>query len=522
MVKSIKDYGSINIPAIAVSYVDVGLDNSTHLSMINDSLQLNRGVIYKSNEAKDVVLQSTISSYPPAWHSANAVIIESFYSKIKVGGQSIIAYVLTKFFWLFVLIFLFSRVVFDLFQILIRPDKHRRLLPAYTWLIGGIGFFSYYILIEQFEQGFYTFLPLLISLLIAIPLLIQLNFDNKENLSNKSRVLLPIILIVANLTLSWFLILPAVTIAILFAFLYPTKNNKVRDALLGMWSELSRVLPLVVLTVLAIVVQIILITVPSSQTFRVSIDTPGSIAIPAVAYFGFIFTGLALLYLLIHRQLSKLLDNLTLLLVFLLGFSFLIYLFQILTIQQPQYYYYKTLYTAMIVAMPMAIIGWLLLIELVTNKYRQLTAVILVFGLLICFPLIIGIQPPNGDSLFNYVIGRRALTTTESAYIYNSVSARARVPLDKRTSDVIFYEPGQIVDNIVATNILRGIKPVTNCDNEMFNDLFNDSETGLFSTIKGCETNPLTIVTNPDSYQLLKNLASSYNLGSNVTIRQID
>src|ERR1017187_7432417 len=121
--KSIKDYGYVNIPAIATDYINTNVDDASHLSRVNDRLQLNRGVIYKSDQTRNVVLQDTISIYPPGWHSANALLITSLDPGIKVGGQSLVAYVITKIFWLFVTVFCLVRVVFDLFVLLLKPKS---------------------------------------------------------------------------------------------------------------------------------------------------------------------------------------------------------------------------------------------------------------------------------------------------------------------------------------------------------------------------------------------------------------
>lgn len=518
LVKSIHYYGRINVGAVAEDYVNTSLDDSNHLSRINDRLELNRGVLYKSNQVAYVVHGDSISTYPPGWHSANAAVIKALDPGIKVGGQSLLAYIATKIFWLFILVYCFTRVVGGLISTFMEDSKGKaRLLARFVYFALVVGFLAYYSLLEQFQEGFYTFIPVLISLFLATALLLQFNIDKSPgSKSSKYRTLLPLVLVTTNLTLSWFLIMPAVVLAVVVAFAFSGKSGNFKGLVLKVWSELVRRLPLVLLAVLAVLAQIIVITAPGSQSFKVGVNTPGAITMHSVAYFGFTILGIFLFYALLNQK-QHLTEGITILLVCLLGFAMFIYLFQVATLHQPQYYYYKTLYAAMAVALPIGVTGWLLLFERVARSYSGLVAVFFAFGLAMCVPLIIGIEPVN-DALLTYVHGTRPFTIDEDAYIYNSISERSQLPIAQRTADVIFYTPGQIGQNIVGTNILRSMQHINGCDDRTFTQLLNDNQSGLFSTLKGCQSSPLTIVTQPPSYALLKSLVTVYGLNGTVSV----
>ncbi len=521
-IKSFKDYGTINVPATAVAFMNTNLDDASHLSRINDRLQLNRGVLYDSNQAKNVVLQDTISTYPSGWYVANAMIIKSFDPSIKVGGQSLVAYVLTKIFWTFVLAFLFARVIYDLFLFFLRKGGRKHLWLSNFWLVGAASFFSYYIVVEQFKEGFYTFIPVLISLLIAIPLFIQLTIDKESAHNRKFRVLLPIVLIIACLTLSWVLIFPAVAAAALIAFFVPATKDGIRKNLIALVSEIKNLLPAFVVIVLGILVQLIIITAPSSQSFKTGVDTPGSIAVPSLAFFGFVVIGVVLFYLLVKGKLKKAISDLTLLMTFLLAFSLVIYLFQFATIHGSQYYFYKTLDTALIIAIPISIVGWLGLLDLINTGLDLAATVMFICGLLVCLPLIVGVQSPNDPGLLKYVGGRRSISFSENQYFYDSLSYRAKVPLAKRDATVIFDIPGDVGDSIIGSNILRSIQPVNSCDNAIFNNLLINNQSGLFSAIKTCAPEPLKIATISVDYKAIDGLVNTYGIANKVSVVQLN
>lgn len=518
-VQSFHKYGHVKIQAVVESYLDTSLDDSNHLSRINDRLQLNRGVLYESNVTKYVVHGDSISTYPPAWHSANAVLIESSYPSIKVGGQSTIAYVITKVFWLFILVFCFTRIIFDLFSIFIKSNEKNKQIYKYVWLVGSITFIAYYTLLEQFQEGFYTFIPLLIALLLAIPLFIQLSNDKKDPSYKPFRVLVPLVLVMTNLTLSWFLIFPALALAIIVTLLSPTLNKSIKLTLIKLWQEIIYQLPILLFVILSILAQIWIITAPGSQTFTEGVNTPGAIVLHSITYYCFTGIGVLLFYILLKIR-QNLSEGITYLLICLVGISFFIYIFQTLTIHSAQYYYIKTLGAVMIVAMPMAIIGWLMIIELILKNYSKLLASAFTLALICFLPLAIGINPVN-DNLLSYIHGVRPFTLSENLYMYNNLSIRARTSIVNRTSESIYFIPGQISPTIVGTNILRSIQHVSSCDDQTFTQLLNGDSNNIFNVIANCQKVPLTIATNTSSYNEVQNLVKSHDLINKVTVVQI-
>lgn len=517
MVRTHKATGSFDMPAVMVSLMDTNLDDASHLSRINDRLDLNRGVIYKSDATNYVVLKDTISTYPPGWYIANASLIKSVDPSIKIGGQTLTAFVITGLFWLMIAVFAFSRVLLDMIIYFGRGKNKKNWYINCVWLIGAALFFSYYTLIEQFKEGFYTYMPLLISLLIAIPLLIQLSKDKLERTdASKFRSIIPLVLVVTNLTLTWFLILPAAALAGIIAIFRPNNLSKIKELLTNVWKACLCGAPILLVAILGVLAQVLVITAPSSQTFRVGVDTPGGIAIQSLTYFIFVFAGIVMLYILIEARFKKLLENVLLLLVALLAFSLFIYIFQFITIHGPQYYYYKTLDTAMIVALPLGIVGWGLFIEYMAGKLEYTTSVLIAVGLLVCLPLVIGIQSPNDPDLLSYIEGHRTFSVNEANFMYKSISARGIVPVKSRHVAAIFYVPGNAATNTVGTNILRSVQPSDSCDAAIFYSLLVEND--LLSSIKNCKSRNIEIVTPSTYYPAMYNAVVQAGLTHKVKV----
>jgi hypothetical protein len=512
----------LGIPALTISYINTSLDDSSHLSLLNDRLQLNRGVFYKTNVAQLVVHQNLTTSYPTGWHSANAAAIKALDPGIRVGGQSAIAYVITKIFWLFVLVYLFCRVTISLFSLLLKSETRNLTVQSYIWIVASSLFFAYYILLEQFKEGFYNFIPVLIGQLIILALLLQLG--NDRDVKNKTfkygfRALLPLVIALTGVALAWILLLPAGIIVLLVAIFAPLREAKTLKPLQGLWLQLRSQVIIFALAALAILIQSKVITAGSSRSFRQGIDEVGSITAHSVWYFIFAITGVMLFYGLLSIKV-RITEQLLPYIVSLLASILFIYLFQIVTVHHTEYYFVKTLNTLMIIAIPVAITGWGLLLRLIALRYGYVNSIFMSCGLVFLLPLIIGIEPLNTSNL-GYIKGDRGFTFTEDSYMYKNMAERAKVNIASRRTDTIFFTPGLTDHNIIATNIIRSIQPVDTCDDKMFTQLLKDNVNGLFDTVSKCQSSHLTIVTSPQTYDVLRNLVSDRNLNNKVTIQAV-
>ena len=126
------------------------------------------------------------------------------------------------------------------------------------------------------EEGFFSFLPLLLGLLLALMVMWQMGDDDEVDRRAKPRSLTLAVLAGALVALSWSLIVPAVATAFAIAALRPTGFGW-RTSLLGLGRESLRQLPIVALVVTAILMQTQVTA--SGVSLLDAIVAPGGIAI---------------------------------------------------------------------------------------------------------------------------------------------------------------------------------------------------------------------------------------------------
>lgn len=501
---------SVTSKATFLQYMDTSIDDSNHLSRINDRIQLDRGVIYGSDQVTNVVLAETISSYPPSWHSVNAVFLMAATPNINVGIDSAVGYVLTKFAWFFLLVFLFSRTILVLFEIYIRKLS-RKDSAIIIWLGGSILYFSFYMLIEQFREGFYSFIPELIVVLGISLLLIQLSIDKTKSYAYRSFV--PLILLIVSGALSWVLLLPAAVVAVVLSCINFTNRKTIESSIKNCIQQSLVYLPLVIAGIAAVLAQIYLLKAGTSRTFRAGINDPGSISIHSTWYFVFILVGLLLFYVAIKKSLREISFFIT----SLVGLAFFIFMFQIATIGKIEYYTLKTLNLAIIITLPIAVVGWALLLEKIHDKQTTGTKISLSLLFLLLLPMIIGINPTNSSTL-GYIWGKRPLTTKDVNYIAQSFTDRSQTPIAERSNNIIFFYKNDFGRNVIGTNLSRTIQHVDGCNDRLFRAVLVNNEQVFLSSLQACSNaqQDITVVTGSDYIEQLETLAADMGIGSNV------
>lgn len=514
-----------HIPAATIlNFIDTSLDDASQLSMVNDRVQLDRGVLYKSDRAQYVALGSTLT-YPTGWHSANVAVMQAADRGMRVGGPSVAGYVMSKIFWYFVLLYLFSRFVLIVSRPFFKKSaKYGNASRAalYTWLLGVVLFFAFYMLIEQFREGFYTFVPELIALLIAGALLVQRSVDRQSKTLNPYRSLTPLVVVTVGAFLAWILALPALLLSIAAAYLLTPQFKgfwqNTKSSLLAIWPFA----PIITLGILSSLCQLVLTTSSSARSFKSGIDDPGGISIHNEWYFLFIAVGILLFYWFARRH-KKRVEELSVLLFGLLAFATFIYLFQAATLGHIDYYTYKTLNVAIIIALPLAIAGWLGLLDEISTGLSPVTRLSFYGLALLGLPLCLGLNPTNGSTVA-YLHSGRGFSNKEIIFMYQSLDDRARTNYKDRTQDVVIYRPGETGHSIVASNILRSIQPVDSCDSKVFDALATDNERGIITAVKTC-TIPnahLTIATTSKAAPTLKSLIETTKLQSRIAVKIVN
>lgn len=512
------------IPSVAGDFINMGTDDSNHMGMLADHLLLNRGVLYKTNVTEQAAVAAAISSYPPSWHSANAIIIKSFSPSVKEGGGILIAYTISKLFWFFVLVFCFIKVILNLYRVLFTGTKST--LPSYIWLIGAGGFLAYYILLEQFREGFYSFIPELITILLLLLTLTQFVFDKRDLQTYKRyRVLAPATLFAASGVLSWSLVLPALFIAIVLCLLSSITIATLKKEVKSLLQAVVHNAPFVLVAVAAMLLQLYLLTTGSSRSFSEGINETGAITFHSDWYYLFVAVGLITTVAVAAREQLNILSNGSYLLLSLLGLALMIYLFQMITAGHTEYYYFKTLNTAMIVAAPLAVLGWLLLFyRSFESMPKSLNTAAISLAAVVALPLTIGVEPTNTSNV-NYVKGNRTFISSENEDIFNLITERGEQrSKGQPVPDYIVFVPHQYAYNLIGTVTFKSTSRISPCNEVAFNIMLQDNIDDMFSALKKCpaQTQKLVILTKRSYISEFTQQIQKNNLDRHVTVQVIE
>lgn len=468
---SLTTFGGLDVGYLTIASMSSGLDDGSHLHMLNDRLR------------NDLVLIPG-ASYPTSWHAANGALIRAIVPKIQVGGASATAYVLAKMLWTLVLVYLFVRTALAISQHLVGPAT-----AAPRLLVGGTGcYFAYLVLMGNYKDGFFSYLPLLIGVLLTLALLLQADEATEGPASIRPRALAPLLLAMGLVGLSWDLVLPAVALAALVTGLRPDGLTW-RSRLGGLATEAVWQAPLLMVVALAVLTQAQVTA--SGVSLVTALTAPGGIAILPGTLFLVVSGGVVATFWLAPR--SARLVNATVLMACLMLLAAAVYAVQMLAVQHPDYYYYKVLMAVLVVAIPVAIGGAVLSGErMLAGRPRWLRypAQALV---LLWLPLGVGVDPTN-VSMVAYLTNHASMGPHWGRAIYADLEARADQPAAD-FADAIVYRPGDPAGSIIGTNILRGIYDLDACDRRQFDSLNAGDEAALLAAIEQCQVAPLTIYT---------------------------
>lgn len=505
-------------PKMTIGFMDMGVDDTNHYGMLLDHIQFDRGVLYKTAAAPYVNSSQVVSSYPPAWHSANALLATAFKPTISASGATI-AYVITKLVWFFILTYLFARFSF---MILHRIKRNIPSGVAYIFSTALTLFFSYYVVLEQFKEGFYSFIPELIYILVLCIFFMQLAEDlmHKNKESSRYRTLFPILLAITGGILSWFLILPALCLAIFIPIVLDLRHKTHRHIFLH---ELFRHWYAYFIAAISVTLQVILLTRSSSRSFREGINDPGSLTLHSSGYYIIVGVGIVLFLTLIAKKYAHQFEIVLTFLGSLLAFCLFIYLYQYLTAGTSGYYFLKTLNTVMIIAVPISTVGITLALATLKDRLSNLSIVSLYAIAFIAIVFIIGIEPLNTSNV-QYALGHRTFNSTQNEFIFNQIAALGHVKPQDRHNTVLFYEPGITGFSVIGSSILKNISVIGSCYETVAPTLYSSQPTDLFVAIAAtCMHTPgdVIIVTTQQNKLAFEKYVNQYGLARKVVVASI-
>lgn len=493
------------------------VDDGAHLGLINARLQYN--VATTVDNKADISSQvSGGISYPTGWPAANAAIIQAFAPSIKVGSATLIGYVILKVFWLLFLVFIFTRSIFALFWLFSnKPPK----LAATIWIAIGAFLFTGWFLVDPFYYGFFSFIPQLITVPIFILSIIQLTLVDKKSDKLLSYLMLPVILSIGA-ALSWFLLFPVFTIALLLCLLNRITRFKLKVVVTEVTHQLPRYLVFYIVVILSLLSQIYIVFKGShtgvSSTFVQSLLTNGGISTYPTSLYAVILLGIILFIIL--ANITKNLDKLSAVVnyvVAMLGFAGFVYALQLYKTQTNLYYYFKILDTVTIVGILFAVLGLAFLVNIIqirTSRYVSIIVTILMGLVLLQFAY-------PGAPLFAYIKGARALSSATDQQIFSATNSSGSTSSYDNGVVTIFYPSKNPELNEIASTLVQAGKQYTKCYATIKSASFSVpiGQFEVSSILSGCTAqNHIVYYVEAQYVESFRQIIQTHGLSSRVTV----
>ena len=500
-----------------ISMANGNVDDAAHVGLLNDKIDSDRAITYHTSANDNL---RSYGQYPPGWHSLNAMIVKSFSPAFQSGTDSLYAYAITKVFWFFILVLTFSQVTFILSSLFIQSGS-RRIFNA--WLCIGLLFFSLILFTDAFKEGFYSFLPQLITALFSLVILAQMSLRKKDDEKGWGDDLLLLSIICLGGSLSWLLVLPAFGLIILLVVAAKIIHDGVKSGIVLTLRTLLRHIVVFGFLATSLLVQVYLISRDSSSgssvTFLQGIMLNGGISQYPVLLYSLLAGGLLLLISFGSRRLSRQLGYVLIGLSALFAFTVCIYLLQIYAIDKNAYYYFKTLNIATTMTAPLAIIGAGMLITYIRNRRGKVPALALLIFIPTFLVLFVGINISANSptvSRMSYLKGTRMITPTVNESIYKELQSSQYN--DKKL--VFFYTPGHLDQNDIPTLLLKTNKPASRCfDDVRLSIILETNFSDYLDAVKiSCNDYKITFITSPNYLQDYKKQVLDKDLGSIVNV----
>lgn len=498
---------------IVMSMINGNVDDSSHLGLMNDSLQFNRGVLFNSDNANNA---RNDGFYPAGWQSISSILVKTFVPNIKTGTDSMLAYGILKFFWIFIIFYLLIKSSY-LFYVFITRKKNN--LNTYIWLSLATGLLGSIFILPIAREGFYSLLPLLISSLLAIPLLIQICLE-KEKIKPSKKIPSIIFLVLVGGCLPWFLPLPAFLLATFILILIVAFDKKI----LNLIKNISYVIKdnLIELIILATAILTQLFIMSSNKdgvSFIEGILLDGGITKYSSAFYTLLCIGVIFSIMFAKLKAQKSLYIIISFALSILLFSLLIYIVQITSIGNNAYYYYKVLNILTVILIPICIVG---LGEFITSLNKT-KGKILEFLIYIMFLIVIFISLGPNISTLAYAGGHREFPDQVGNSLYYELKNNITQDNYFNKKYTFYYTPGvnYFVQNEVATYTAKSNEPSSNCFSTVRRAIWGSPQINLLLTYitEQCKGYTVDIVTDKDNFNKFNQAVIEMNLTDSIKIK---
>lgn len=519
-------YRSINTDkGNILNLMNMAVDDSAHYGMLNDRLQFKQAVAPKKSTSNSTA-RHVGEVYPAGWHNANATIILALKPNIKTGVESLYAYIITRQFWSFILVYLLGASG----SFLLSRRKRENVVSA--WIFASTLLFSIWFVTGSIRHGFYNY----IGVLSIVPpfLLAIVQLAKAKNMRDLLWALILPITLISVAILSWILVSPIFILIILFF----TINTVSKYKMIKEIKNKNILKPLYINIVLAFLLSFSFFTqfsLTSKGTddtggFLGSIMIGGGIEMYPIGFYIILLIGLIpLIYLaFLKRPLNKHTNELVksaeiFIITLAIGFLFVavIYVLQMYKMQHLAYYFYKTFYVVVFLIIIGVIAGGTYAVNSSNRNSKTLLAGIVLFLL---FSTAFLYPEP---SFITYVRHPHATSKEATRVIYNELLKSQDASEYQSLNITAFATASESSNNSeVSTQLVRNNKPYSRCYSDLLTlvvwsspDAMNTDQLNELETI--CAGYNITLYVEPIHKNILQSTVHNSNLSNNITIRAL-
>lgn len=323
--------------SVTISFLSAGEDNASHFAMMNYGIE-NQHAPYLAGQTSGLL--NALNAYPQGIHSAFAFFYSSLFGQDGSANKKLLMYASAMLFAVFTLTYTVATTC----HYLLRKSPYRFIVAILACTI--ISFFLTTVLVT------YGFLTQIFAYGLLLTLLVLLQ-STKLTKKNRSTFVLVSAALILGIVFSWYLLAPVAAILVF---------NTYHKAVFG---DRSLVSFLYILSAVLISVGIVAINTLGRDSGNLT--TPGGVYQYELWMYLLGFAGIGLFaayrYFITHTK-PTVFDNLAYATI---ALTLLIGAYQLLTVHELRYYYFKSIYLVLILGF---IAGLVLLAELIGKRIK--------------------------------------------------------------------------------------------------------------------------------------------------------
>ena len=447
----------------------VALDDTSHMAMLNALVRNDVNLLADRAVADNLMAIPGHSSYPMGWHVSSAVVVASINPSAKDAhlNDFVAIYFFVKVASLLLTVLALTILTFQVASSF--GFSIRQFWPIFG-LYTGIAFTTLLVILPQFQEGFFSFL----AVLIYTPAFVSLLVDGWRREDHPKLQLgdVALLLCVTGSALSWILTAPALLVAFVIAKLHQ--------------SQTLRRVPWIAWIGVAIAGLMILFQswdiVNASGLIVSALAAPGGITAPEPVLLFVLL--MVFVFLMTKKRLSALASPVMVAFLPLFLSAGLILVYIGLHSTSLTYYFFKFEFAILGVLLPLAVVGLMDALRTTVGELSPLLRSAAQYGMFVTV-LILAIPSVIGYGYVQYITARTVgySLTREDAKALDGV---LNVPFTSANQRVFFYFSGGGSRNIMASHVARTIYPNTACDSSMFAVSYSGDVTLLNSTLQKC------------------------------------